>query len=157
MKRTLFFLVLLTLLAGCGLWPLKKDTQRAEATLVAFFDHLSKKEYDQADALYGADYEALTYFNPAIPKEDHVALWRNACEVNGYRCLPVLRVVSSENFSLNEYMITVEFRGADGNAFVFSPCCGANGEEMPPQSQFVMFVIERDGRYLITSLPVYAR
>jgi len=142
-------------LVGCGLLSPRGETARAEAALTAFFDHLARGEYEQAEALFGADYEALTYFNPNTPTEDHAALWRNACERNGYQCLPVLRIIQTEKFSLNEFVISVEFRDAEGAAFMHGPCCGASGEEMPPVSRFEMFVVERDGQYLVTSLPVY--
>jgi len=147
-------LLVIFLLAGCALMPSKNDEELAQQALITFFDHLSKGEYAQADALYGSSYEPLTYLNPAIPEKDHIALWRSACEINGFQCLPVLRVIQTEKFSLNEYSIRVEFRGADGQPFVFGPCCGASEEVMPPEAQFEMFVIERDGKYLVTSLPV---
>jgi hypothetical protein len=38
---------------------------------------------------------------------------------------------------------------------VLGPCCGATAEEMPPTSQFSVDVIERDGNYYVTSLPVF--
>ena len=154
MKRTLIWLFFLSILVGCAQLAPKNDAAQAEQALSAFFEHLSRGEYAQADALYGASYEPLVYLNPSIPDDDHEALWRSACEVNGFQCLPVLRVIGSEKFSLNEYIITVEFRGVDGNPFVFGPSCGASEEEMPPESQFQMFVIESGGRYLVTSLPV---
>jgi len=155
MKKYLLLVLLSLLLAGCSLLVKKDENTRAEAAVVAFFDHLSKGEYEQAAALYGADYQPLTYLNPNIPQEEHAALWRNACEINGYQCLPVLRVIKTEKFSLNEYMLTVEFRDANGQAFVFGPCCGADEQAMPPETQFEMFVIEREGDYLVTSLPVF--
>lgn len=155
MKSRITVLLLAVLLSACSLLAPKNDSAKAEQALITFFDHLSQGEYDQADAMYGASYEPLTYFNPSLPPEDHVALWRNGCEINGYQCLPILRIIRTEKFSLNEFMITVEFKGADGQAFVFGPCCGASEEDMPPESQFEMYVIERDGQYLVTSLPVY--
>ena len=155
MKKYLLLVLLSLLLAGCSLLAKRDDSAQAEAAVVAFFDHLSKGEYEQAATLYGADYEPLTYFNPNIPQEEHAALWRNACEVNGYQCLPVLRVIETEKFSLNEYMLTVEFRDESGQAFVFGPCCGADEQAIPPETQFEMFVIERQGDYLVTSLPVF--
>ena len=154
MKQTIIWLLLLSVLAGCALFYPKNDIIQAEQALIAFFEHLSKRDYALADALYGASYEPLVYLNPSIPEDDHEALWRSACEVNGFQCLPVLNVIGTEKFSLNEYIITVEFRGADGTPFVLGPCCGASEKEMPPESQFEMFVIESGGRYLVTSLPV---
>jgi len=155
MQHARIWLLFVSLLAGCALFLPKNDAAQAEQALIAFFEHLSRGEYAQADALYGAGYEPLIYLNPAIPEDDHEALWRSACEVNGFQCLPVLRVIGTEKFSLNEYIITVEFRGSDGNPIVFGPCCGASEEDMPPESQFQMSAIENGGRYLVTSLPVF--
>lgn len=155
MKNAAILCMICIMLAGCSLLTPKNEEAQAEAAVTAFFEHLSKGEYAQAADMYGAGYEELTYFNPNIPEDDHVALWRNICEVNGFQCLPVLRVIDTEKFSLNEFMVTVEFRAADGQPFVFGPCCGASEEEMPPETQFQMFAIERDGQYLVTSLPVF--
>lgn len=104
--------------------------------------------------MYAGDISDLQYMNPSIDENDLETLWRNACTINGFQCLPIKRVLNVEKFSLNEYHLQVEFQNPDGSLFVLGPCCGASEEEMPPVSQFDMYVIERDGDYYVTSLPV---
>lgn len=128
--------------------------QEAEKTARQFFQLLSTGEFAQAAGMYAADISGLQYMNPSIDDNDLETLWRNACTVNGFQCLPIKRVLSVEKFSLNEYFLQVEFQNPDGSLFVLGPCCGASEEEMPPVSQFDVFVIEREGEFFTTSLPV---
>lgn len=104
--------------------------------------------------MYAGDLTNLQYLNPSIDEHDLETLWRNACTINGFQCLPINKILKAEKFSLNEYHLQVEFQNPDGSLFVLGPCCGASEEEMPPVSQFDVYVIERNGEYFVTSLPV---
>lgn len=128
--------------------------QNAEKAAIKFFHLLSTGGYEQAAAMYAGDYSTLQSINPSIDENDRVTLWRNACTINGFQCLPIDQVLSVEKFSLNEYFMLVEFQNPDGSLFVLGPCCGANEEEMPPVSQFDVYIIERGGEFFVTSLPV---
>jgi len=155
MMRKYLWVLFVLLMAAC-----EKDSPRfqkglAEQTAVAFFKDLSAGRYEKAAEMYSGDYEGLASLNDEIPPDDHAALWKNGCEINGLQCLPIYRIINTEKFSLNEFRITVEFRDASGGVFVLGPCCGATAEEMPPVSQFDVYVIERDGSYFVTSLPVF--
>ena len=119
-----------------------------------FFQMLSEGEYAQAAGMYAGDTSSLQYINPSIDENDLERLWRNACTINGFHCLPIKTILKTEKISLNEYNIQVEFQNPDGSLFVLGPCCGASEEEMPPVSQFDVYVIERSGDYYVTSLPV---
>ena len=127
----------------------------AEQTAVAFYKALSAGRYEKAAEMYAGDYAVLASLTSEIPPEDHAALWQNGCEISGLQCLPIYRIVNTEKFSLNEFRISVEFRDASGGIFVLGPCCGATADEMTPVSQFDVYVIERDGSYFVTSLPVF--
>ena len=153
-RKFLWVLIPLFLIA-CSLVAPKYETKQAEQAAMAFFEHLSAERYGEADAMYAGDYSTLVSNNPQISLDDHTALWKNGCEINGLQCLPIYRILKSEKFSLNEFWLTVEFKDKNGGVFVRGPCCGATAEEMPLVSQFDVYVIERDGKYFVTSLPVY--
>lgn len=155
MVRKNIFLLILCVVSGCASLSPRQEVQPAEEAAMEFFNLLSQEKYAEAGRLFGGDYSSLISMNPEIPENDHAALWKNGCEFNGLQCLPILRVVGAEKFSLNEFFLTVEFKNADGSLFVQGPCCGATEEEMPPVSQFDIHVIEQSGNYLVTSLPVF--
>jgi hypothetical protein len=94
-------------------------------TLARFFDLLNARQYQAAADLYAGDYEVLRDNNPLVGPDDHAALLRNACEINGYQCLKLLRVVSEEQSSPAESHFVVEFINPDGSTFVRGQCCGA--------------------------------
>jgi hypothetical protein len=152
--RLTFLFIILYFLSSCSLDSPITDAQKAEKAAKQFFQLLSDGEYVQAAGMYAGDTSGLQYMNPSIDKNDLESLWRNACTINGFQCLPIQTILTTEKFSLNEYHLQVEFRNPDGSLFVLGPCCGASEEEMPPVSHFDMYVIERNGEYFVTSLPV---
>jgi len=133
-----------------------QDVGQAQAyqTLIDFFDRLHAGDYAQADALYGGSYETLMYWNPTIPPEDHLALWKNGCEINGLVCLKVHAATLLEEAAPNEFMFMVEFEQADGTRFTLGPCCGASETEMPPKWQFAYTVKRVGDQFLVMDLPV---
>lgn len=155
--KHLFTLVLCSLalfLSACNLIRPISNEQKVEIAAVDFFEHLSSGDYQRAAEMYAGDYAELEYMNPSL-SDDHAALWQNACGINGYQCLPIRQVLEIEKFSLNEYHLKVQFQNPDSSLFILGPCCGADEEEMPPQSEFDVYVIERKGVFYIVSLPVF--
>lgn len=142
-------------LSACDAPSPQDEILYAQEAVEFFYHSLATGDYETAAQLYGGDYSVLQSANPQIAPEDHAALWRNACEINGYQCLPVRRILDTEKFSLNEFHLRVEFQDENGDAFVQGPCCGADEEEMPPRSEFDVHAIESNGQYLVVSLPVY--
>ena len=155
MIRKLLWVLIPLVLAACSLVAPKYETKQAEQAATAFFEYLSVGRYTEADAMYAGNYSALVSLSSLIAPDDHIALWKNGCEISGLQCLPIYRILKSKKFSLNEFWLTVEFKDKTGGVFVLGPCCGATAEEMPPVSQFDVYVIERDGKYYVTSLPVF--
>lgn len=130
--------------------------EQARVALAKFFDLLNAGEYHAAAALYAGDYEVLRDNNPLVGPDGYAALLRNACEINGYQCLKLLRVVSEEQSSPAEFQFTVEFVNPDGSTFVRGQCCGAGETDMPSQSQFpytVRTTCQSD--YHVMDMPVY--
>jgi hypothetical protein len=132
------------------------SVDQARGTLLAFFNLLHLKRYEEALPLYGGDYALLQTWNPDVTPTDYISLWTNACESNGLMCLPVLHLINQPHISPTELHFLVEFMWDDGSLFVLGPCCGATEEEMPPVSQFeYTVVLGLDGKYRVTGLPVY--
>jgi len=160
MRKIAHFLFML-MLAGCAAKTPRFEEKLAEQTAVAFFKKLSLGHYADADALYAGNYEPLISLSPVTAPDDHTGLWKNACEISGLQCLPIDRIISTERYAVTEqnpldaFKITVEFKDRTGKVFVLGSCCGATEDEMPPTSQFIVDVIERDGNYFVTSLPVF--
>jgi hypothetical protein len=161
MLRKIGWVLFALMLAGCAAKTPRFEEQLAEQAAVAFFKDLSAGYYAQADILFAGDYSELASFSSVISPTDHAALWKNACEKSGLQCLLIDRIISTERYPVTEqnpqtaFKITVEFRDRSGKTFVQGPCCGASATEMPPVSQFSVDVIERDGKFYVTSLPVY--
>lgn len=151
----LFSLILLSACSSVFKTTAQREMETAQATLESFFSLLAYGAYEQAAGIYGGQYDVLIYQNPHIPPDDVEALWRNACQNNGYQCLEIKNVISGRMDENGFYHFMVEFQQKDGSLFVAGPCCGASETEMPPQSQFE-FTVRRDhGVFSVADLPVY--
>jgi len=134
---------------------LPSTAKEAYESLVKFFDLLNAKQYAEADALYGGDYEQLKVFSADVAPSDHAGLWSNACELSGLQCLKV-HTATFKILQGDTYIFQVEFNNPDGSLFVLGPCCGANETEMPPVSQFE-YKVSRNvgGKFVVMDLPPY--
>lgn len=132
------------------------DDLRARETLVRFFDLLHSGQFDEAARLYGGSYEIMIKHNPGVDPQDHGALFRKACTINGAQCLNVRRAVPEGRVAGNGFRFLVEFQHDNGAPFLLGPCCGANETDQPPQSRF-LYSVERtnEGSYLVLNRPVY--
>ncbi len=130
------------------------EQEQAYRTLIDFFDRLHAGDYEQAAELYGGSYETLIYWNPTIPAEDHLALWKNGCEINGMVCLKVHQAILQEQSAPGEFQFIVEFENEDGTRFTLGPCCGASETEMPPKWEFPYTVKRVGDQFLVMDLPV---
>ena len=129
--------------------------EKARSALVRVFEHLNHQEYEKAAPLYGGEYQGLREWNPLIDPQDHAALLKSGCEINGLQCLQIKRIVDEKVVSLAEYHFKVEFVNENGSLFVLGPCCGGNATDMPPRSQFDYRVIRNcEGKFLVLELPV---
>ena len=152
----------LALLVGCGpTEPPRTEMAQAEPSMAAdalkaYFRELASGEYEEAASYYGGSYQILRDQNPQVDPDDHRLLFQQACESNGYICLPVGEVVDIQEISPEEFAFSVEFIMPGGEVFVRGPCCGASEEDMPRQSSFE-FRVARDetGQYRVMDLPVY--
>lgn len=130
--------------------------EKARSALISFFDLLRQREYEKAAELYAGDYQGLRDSNPLLDPQDHAALLKNGCEINGLQCLQIKRIVDEQAVSLAEYHFTVEFLNQDGSLFVRGPCCGGNATDFPPESQFAYTVLRSCAEeFLVIELPVY--
>ena len=132
------------------------DDQLAQQVLVEFLQSLHAGEYAQAAQLYGGTYESMTNHNPSIDPDNHIALLRNACTINGVQCLQIKSVDLDRQRSATEFVLKVAFINADGTLFVLRPCCGSNEMDFPPQSVFDFTVTKvAEGQYLVQDMPPY--
>jgi len=162
MKQAIIGLCLLILLTSCtpkatALAPtsLPSTASEAQGILIQFFELLNSKQYADADALYGGNYEQLKIFSSDTNPADHAKLWADACQLAGLQCLKV-RSATFENLQGDTYVFQVEFSNSDGNLFIQGPCCGSNETEMPPVSQFEYTVTRNtNGKFLVMELPPY--
>jgi len=166
MKRQISFftiIILIIIIWGCVQKPSinntpkpSSDQELARQTLYQFFDHLHDGKYQEAVLIYGGEYETIIAQNPDLDPTDHPALFRNACTLNGLRCLKVKTASLEKQISPTDFRFLVEFQNEDGSLFVLGPCCGANATDMPPQSLFLYTVMkDAQGNFLLQDLPVY--
>jgi len=159
---TLLFIMVLTACAPQSVsapqsTPTSLPSTAGEAyeVLVNFLTLLHTKNYTDAAPLYGGEYEQLQVFNTEIDPNDHVALWRWACDNQLLQCLEV-RSATFKELRGGSYIFQVEFSNPDGSLFVLGPCCGANETEMPPISQFEYTVSRNaDHRFVVMNMPPY--
>lgn len=134
---------------------LPSTAKEAHDVLVNFLTLLHTKNYADAVALYGGEYQQLQVFNTQIDPTDHVALWAGACDNQLLRCLEVRSATFKEHRG-DSYIFQVEFNNPDGSLFVLGPCCGANETEMPSVSQFELTVSRNAAhRYVVMNTPPY--
>lgn len=148
---------LLAACTGAASPTARTDLQpQAEAALRDFFSSLNKGDYAGAEAVYGGSYEVLAADNPELDAADHVALFTNACTINGFQCLQVKEVSPEPQNSTNEFVFTVTFQKDDGSLFVQGPCCGASETESPSRSEFTYTVRQNEeGKFVVLELPPY--
>jgi len=160
MRPILTILVFVLMLSACAPatpapTPATLDGQAALA-LTSFFAALNRGDYGVAVALFGDDYEVLTQMNPNLPATDHPALWKKACQSNGFQCLKIKEIVSSEKVDDDTFSFVVRFANADGSLFVRNPCCGEDLTTTPPVSEFTYEVRRNaEGKFQVMDTPPY--
>jgi hypothetical protein len=133
------------------------DFERAQYVLLDFLRNLHNGKYDEAARLYNGSYQTMIDHNPNIDPNDHTALLRKACTLNGMQCLQAKIVGLEESVSNEKYVFIVEFLKHNGTLFMLEPCCGENNPNFPPQSVFLFTVIKGDqNQFTVKDMPPYA-
>jgi hypothetical protein len=117
--------------------------------------------FEKAVNLYGGSYETLIGMNPDIAPDDpddYAALLRNACEVNGFQCMRLHDVISSQTglpeYDARKVFLTVRLMDPDGGVFALGLCC-SNETELP-RTWFGFSVRQmEDGSWKVLDLPPY--
>ena len=110
----------------------------------------------QAADLYGGSYDVMQDHNPDFDPDDHAALLRNACTINGAQCLEIRGATLKGQPSPTEYQFGVEFSNDDGSLFTPGPCFGDKNSDRPHQKEFIYTVrLECTGKYLTLEMPIY--
>jgi len=137
--------------------PATPDAQvEASQALQTYFDDLNRGDYEAAVTLYGGSYDWLSSMNPDIDPNDHVALFSQGCQFNGFVCMRTLSIKFDSQPSANEFVFVVEFQNADGTLFIQGPCCGEDETTSPPVSEF-KYTVSRivSGAYHVMEMPPY--
>jgi hypothetical protein len=147
----IFFVFLLLTTCTSGQF----NSAKAEIALFDYFNALSTGDYKTADKLYGGEYGILIDMNPIVDPADHITLWKNACQQNGFNCLVILEA-KLVKISGNTFIFEVQFQNKTGELFGLGPCCGEDKSIAEPQTVFTYEVIGRSqNSYFILDLPVY--
>ena len=118
MKKFIPFFLILTLLPVSACYLSLDEGFPSWYPLSEFFDALNSGRYDDAAELFGGSYETLIAMNPEIDPNDHAALWKNACEINGFQCLSTREITSLRETASGEMLFLVSFSTDDGDLFV---------------------------------------
>lgn len=133
-----------------------EEIEAARGTLLTYLNALAQARYEEAAHLFGGDLTILRQNNPNIPKDDQPALFQAGCTINGYRCnlLPYNEVYARQ-IAPDRFLFVYELQTLEGELFSLGPCCGADIEAEPPQTQFEFIVIKINDTFLVETLPVY--
>jgi hypothetical protein len=132
------------------------DEELARYALMDFLENLHHGKYDKAAQFYGGSYKTMIDHNPGVDPNDHAALLRNACTLNGMQCLQVKIIGLEEKVLGEKYIFLVEFLKDDGTLFMLGPCCGDDETSILPQSVFLFTVIKGDqNRFTVMDMPPY--
>jgi hypothetical protein len=124
--------------------------------LMDFLGNLHNGKYAEAAQYYGGSYKTMIDHNPDIDPNDHAALLRNACTLNGVQCLRAKMIGLEDKVPGEKYVSIVEFLKKDGTLFMLEPCCGGEERSFPPQSVFHFLVKEVDqNKFVVMDMPPY--
>lgn len=139
--------------------PVSKDeSEMAKNTLVAFFDYLSKNEFEKALGLFSLDdpsnsWEGLESFSLPEERNNKAKVLENYCKATG-TCLKA-KVLEVKKGTGDNYDLVVQFLNIDGSIYVFGPCCGATEETMPSKNKFDYKVKKINNAFKVSTAPLY--
>jgi hypothetical protein len=159
---SIFMIVLLVLQLAAGLIrtrPIKgivpattaadsvaSEQDKAQLALQSYFSLLSNQHFEEATSYYGGSYDKLAHDNPAS-SHDYATLLKDACNLNGYQCLPLRSIKAARQIDANTFEFSVEFTTQNGG-LLSRDSGGAS------QYEFPFTVVKSNGRYLVQELPV---
>ena len=145
-----------------------------EEALKLFSQYLYNKDYPHAGPLFYGLFGQLLDWNPLIPKESFIALWKNGCEVNGLHCLPIKEIINKQKLTPKDffgkdvllewknrqdvyseiYKFTVTYQNPDGTTFTTGPCCGLDTSAQIKQFTAIVGKSKSD-KFYVLSYPPY--
>lgn len=157
MRRKIWFFLLCFLLNACTYGQNNASQsiaqKKAQLALTQFLEKLADGEYADAVELYGGSYEELRDMNPLVPENDLHSLWKNGCQLNGFQCLPLLRVIDVQEIKPEAFLFTVELDDGSGKTYEQGSCCGGSDDQR--KTHFDFRVIHSDGGFLVCDMPPY--
>jgi hypothetical protein len=137
------------------------DLDLARSALITYFDSLYKGDYQMAANCYGGSYYPLQSLFPEVDPQNHIALFKTACEGPDYDfyCWKLKDIVGQEQISPGRFLFTSRFEDDNGNLLTG----GDNKTPVPclppencPRSQFAYTVLKVEDEFLVQELPVCA-
>lgn len=141
------------------------DINKAEDTLINFFNYLHDGKYDKAVSLFEpweegigmhkSSWEGILSFSPQNKRngEGKAIGLRKIYQSVG---VPIkVKILGVEKVADGNYKLRVNFIKDDGEIYIYGPCCGATEKKMPSQSEFDYFVQRVNGVYKVRTPPLF--
>jgi hypothetical protein len=94
------------------------ETQKALNALETYYSLLAQKDYANAVNYHGSGYGYILSLNPTVDEAEHELLLEVACESNGFICMEISEVISSNMDEEGIYTFIVSFKNKDGELHV---------------------------------------
>lgn len=107
---------------------------------------LYEGNYQVAASFYGGSLDLLRQLNPQVNPDDKAKLLEQACKQNGFQCLQVKSITTSQRPTPYEYEFFVEFQTADGQTFVHKTASGTT-------TMLTFKLVSKNAQGLIMTLP----
>lgn len=132
------------------------ETKAAQQLLEDFFDLARRNKFNEAAELIElaqSEWESFAVYSDGEDISDHARVIENHCLATG-TCLRV-KVIATERVDNETYRFNVQFLNSNGSIFELGPCCGAEEEDVAPQSEFDYDVKKIDGSFKVVTPPLY--
>lgn len=133
--------------------PAVTDEEKAQNTLIQFFQYLSEGKPAKAAPLFGGSIQEMSNFYGDSSGMTDADYWEDVCQF--LWCLPVAEITGIEKVSDDEYSFQTVFVDPYGTRFGIGACCGADPAAFPTVYEFAYPVRRIGDTWLVMRLPLY--